>query len=108
MPIDNITGFPGPQVQQRNADGSQVQVSRTEPTKEQDETGRPSSVDTVSLTDTASRLRGLENTLANLPVVDTQRVEDIRQAVEQGTFDADYERVADRFMRFESELNELV
>lgn len=102
MAIDNITGLPGPQVQQR--DGAQVQVARTEPTKKQDETGRPSSVDTVTLTDTASRLRGLENTLANLPVVDSQRVEDIQRALEAGTFEMDFGRTAEKFLRFERDL----
>lgn len=103
MPINNVTGFPGSQVQQRNADGSQV--SRTEPTKPQDETGRPSSVDTVSLTDTANRLRGLENTLAKLPVVDAQRVEDVQRSLENGTFEFNYDRVAEKFLKFESDLN---
>lgn len=102
MPIDNITGLTGPQVQQR--EGAQVQVARTEPTKKQDETGRPSSVDTVTLTDTASRLYGLENTLANLPVVDSQRVEGIQRALEQGTFEVDYERTAAKFLSFERDL----
>jgi negative regulator of flagellin synthesis FlgM len=102
MPIDKITGLPGPQVQQR--EGAQVQVARTEPTKKQDETGRPSTVDTVTLTDTASRLRGLENTLANLPVVDSQRVEDIQRALEAGTFEMDYGRTAEKFLHFEREL----
>jgi negative regulator of flagellin synthesis FlgM len=97
-------GFPGVQTQ-RSTDGVQVQVSRTEPTRQQQETGRPSSVDTVSLTDTAARLRSLENTLANLPVIDAQRVEDIQRSIAQGTFEVDPKRVADKLLRFEADLN---
>ncbi len=106
MPINNVTGFPGSQVQQRNAEQAQGEVSRTEPTKKQDETGRPSSVDTVSLTDTANRLRGLESTMDNLPVVDSQRVEDIQRSIDDGTFEVDYERVAAKFLEFESGLGQ--
>jgi negative regulator of flagellin synthesis FlgM len=105
MPINNVTGFPGPQAQ-RTSDGPQVQVNRSEPNSQKQETGRPSTVDTVSLTDTAARLRGLENTLASLPVVDTQRVEEIQQAIASGEFEVDAEQIADKMLAFESELSE--
>ena len=104
MPINNITGFPGSQAQQR-AESSQVQVGRNEPSAKQQETGRPSTVDTVSLTDTASRLRQMENTLAQLPVVDNQRVEEIRRALAEGSFEIDPERVAEKMVSFEKDLN---
>jgi negative regulator of flagellin synthesis FlgM len=103
MPINNITGLPGSQSQPRT-ESSQVQVGRSEPTVPQQSTGRPSTVDTVSLTDTASRLRQMENTLARLPVVDSQRVESIRKALADGTFELDPERVARKMMAFEREL----
>ena len=104
MPINNRTGCPGSQAQQR-AESSQVQVGRNEPSAKQQETGRPSTVDTVSLTDTASRLRQMENTLAQLPVVDNQRVEEIRRALAEGSFEIDPERVAEKMVSFEKDLN---
>ncbi len=104
MPIDNIKGISGNQVQQRSTDGAPAQVSRNEPTKQQDETGRPSSVDTVSLTDTANRLQGLSDVLAEVPVVDMQRVEATRRALEDGSFEADYQRVADKLLQLERDL----
>jgi len=104
MPINNITGFPASQAQQR-AESSQVQVGRNEPSVRQQETGRPSTVDTVSLTDTASRLRQMETTLAELPVVDNQRVEQIRKALEEGTFEMNPERIAEKMLGMERELN---
>lgn len=103
MALNNITGFPGNQ-SQRTSEGSQVQVARGEPTVAQQQTGRPSTVDTVSLTDTASRLRELENSLANMPVVDTQRVESIQRAIADGSYEMDAARIADKMLRFEAEL----
>ncbi len=107
MPINNISGLPGSSQAQRATDGSQVQVSRTEPTRQQDETGRPSTVDTVSLTDTAARLQGLETTLAQLPVVDSQRVETIQRAIEEGTFEVNAERIATKMLGFEGALDQV-
>lgn len=103
MPINNITGSQGPQ-NQRTSEGTAVQVARGEPTANQQETGRPSQADTVSLTDTATRLQGLENTIASLPVEDSQRVEDIARAIENGSFEIDTGRIAEKMLDFESEL----
>ncbi|MCW8825205.1 MAG: flagellar biosynthesis anti-sigma factor FlgM [Gammaproteobacteria bacterium] len=101
MPVNNITGFQGTQ-SQRNTENSQVQVSRGDPAAHQQETGTPSTVDTVSLTDTSMRLQSLENRIASLPVVDSQRVEDIRQSVENGSYTPDAEAIASKIV--ESEL----
>jgi negative regulator of flagellin synthesis FlgM len=103
MAINNITGFPGNQ-SQRATDGSQVQVARSEPTAAQQQTGRPSTMDTVSLTDTAARLRELENSLAKMPVVDSQKVESIQQAIANGSYEMDSGRVAEKMLRFEQDL----
>jgi negative regulator of flagellin synthesis FlgM len=103
MPINNVTGLPGNQPQ-RTQDGAQVQVNRSEPEAEKQETGRPSTVDTVSLTDTSERLRNLENTLANLPVVDTQRVEAIQQAIAEGSFEINAEKIAEKMLQFDTDL----
>lgn len=101
MPINNITAFQGTQAQ-RNSENSQVQVSRGETAAHQQETGTPSTVDTVSLTDTSMKLRSLENRIESLPVVDSQRVEDIRNSVENGTYGVNAENIADKLI--ESEL----
>lgn len=103
MPINNISGFPGNQSQRTN-EGAQVQVARSEPTVPQQQTGRPSTVDTVSLTDTAAQLRNLENNLAQLPVVDSQRVESIQQAIGNGTYEIDPKRIAAKMLGLEQQL----
>ncbi len=103
MAINNITGFPGNQ-SQRATDGSQVQVARSEPTASQQQTGRPSTMDTVSLTDTAARLRELENSLAKMPVVDSQRVESLQQAISNGSYEMDSGRTAEKMLGLEQAL----
>lgn len=60
--------------------------------------------DTVSLTDVATRLAELERVLTNVPVVDTQRVEKVKQAVSEGRYQVDPARVADKLLAFESAL----
>lgn len=96
-----------PNAQPHNAaESSQVKVTRGEPTVAQQETGRPATSDTVSLTDTAALLRNLGNTMAKLPVVDPQRVETFRQAIMDGSYKVDAERVAEKLLHFERGLGE--
>ncbi|MEQ6342001.1 MAG: flagellar biosynthesis anti-sigma factor FlgM [Gammaproteobacteria bacterium] len=76
-----------------------------QPNAAQRETGKSSTVDTVSFTDTAARLRGLEKTLSALPVVDIHRVEGVKQAIASGAFEINPMRVADRLLNFESSLH---
>lgn len=86
------------------SDRPEVNVSRDEASADQQETGRPSTVDTVSLTDTSAQLRSLENTLAELPVVDTQRVESIKQAIADGSYQVNTQNVADKLIDLEQGL----
>ncbi len=79
-------------------------VSRNEDTVEQQETGRTSTGDTVSLTNASAQLRSLENTLAELPVVDTQRVESIKQAIADGSYQVNAENVANKLINLEQGL----
>ncbi len=68
------------------------------------DTGKSSTSDTVSVTDTAAQLTRAEAALAERPVVDAQRVESIKQAIAAGTYEVDAERVADRMVKFEADL----
>lgn len=58
--------------------------------------------DTVSLTDTAVQLRNLEKTLSDLPAVDSQRVERIRAAVADGSYEINPTRIAEKMIGFET------
>jgi negative regulator of flagellin synthesis FlgM len=68
------------------------------------QTGRTAGRDTVSLTDTAQTLRGIEQSLEKVPVVDAQRVEAIQQAISNGTYQVDSNRIAERLMGLERQL----
>lgn len=104
MPINNVTGFSSTQ-SQRATDGSRVEVSRNEPSAQQQETRSSSAADSVSLTDTAARLQKLEGTIAALPVVDAQRVESIRNAISSGEYQPDAERIAEKMLAFDEQLD---
>ena len=65
-------------------------------------TDRPApSGDTVQLTDSAARLQGVVQGLAAEPVVDTNRVAAVRQAISEGSYQVDSQRVAEKLIDFE-------
>lgn len=63
------------------------------------------SADTLSLTNKATQLQELEARIAELPVVDTQRVQDVQHALATGTHQIEPARVADKLLSFETGLN---
>jgi len=82
-------------------DDSQVKQA-VEQTSTQQESGKSTTADTVSLSDNAVQLGKLDNTAVSTPVVDTQRVEQVKQAIKDGTYEVDPAKVADKLMQFES------
>ncbi len=60
--------------------------------------------DALTLTDSAMRLREIEQGLNEAPVEDVKRVEQIRQSIGDGTYQVDAQRVAERLLEFESAL----
>jgi negative regulator of flagellin synthesis FlgM len=59
----------------------------------------------VSITDGARQLATLEKAIAALPVVDEARVAATSLALEQGRYQADPQRIADRLIRMDAELS---
>ena len=68
--------------------------------------GAPATADTVELTSSAKLLERLDKTLAGLSAVDTQRIDAVRTAIENGEYRIDAERIAEAMLRFERELGE--
>lgn len=66
------------------------------------ETGKSSTADTVSISDNAAQLGKMGNVNDATPVVDVQRVEQVKQAIQNGSFEVDPKQTADRLMQFES------
>ncbi len=62
--------------------------------------------DTVSLTSGAQLLERLEKTLETLPAVDSQRVDEIRTAIENGDYEIDSQAIADAMLRLERSFGE--
>lgn len=95
-----INGIPPAQVH-GSSDDSKLNKPEEQPAASQ-ETGKSSTNDTVSLSDSAVNLGKLDNTAVSAPVVDTQRVEQVKQAISDGSYEVDPAKVADKLMQFES------
>ena len=70
--------------------------------------GRVSSAgDQVSLTSSATQLKTLESQVAQLPMVDVQRVSDVQRSVATGSFSFEPVEAADNLLTQERELASL-
>lgn len=69
---------------------------------------RPPGTETVSITQTAVSLGNMERLMAQIPVVDAQRVETVRESLLKGSYEVNPERTAEKFIRFELMLNRAV
>ena len=58
----------------------------------------------VELSPLGSQLAGIEASLAGVPVVDSQRVEEIKQAISDGRFKVNPDVIADRLLETVREL----
>jgi negative regulator of flagellin synthesis FlgM len=66
--------------------------------------GGASGADQLKLSDTAAQLQALEAEIANLPVVDTQRVQDVQRTLATGSYEIQPAQVADAVLTFEAGL----
>jgi negative regulator of flagellin synthesis FlgM len=60
--------------------------------------------DQINLSNKAAQLQAMEAEISNLPVVDTQRVQDIQRTLSTGSFEIEPARVADKMLSFEAGL----
>lgn len=60
--------------------------------------------DSVNLTSSAMRIKSLEDQVARLPIVDTQKVEQIKNSISDGTFEFNSDRIAEKLINFEKDL----
>jgi len=65
-----------------------------------------SAADTVSITGPALALQKLSEAVANAPVVNSQKVASVKQALQEGTYQVDSGRVADKILQFENGLKQ--
>jgi len=94
-----------PAAQQTNVSELSTGASKqNQLTAAQQETGKPSQQDTVSLTDTADMLQRLEEKIRAMPVVDIQRVNTVKSALDKGNYQIDTAQVAGQLIENEIEL----
>ncbi|MCP3851981.1 MAG: flagellar biosynthesis anti-sigma factor FlgM [Gammaproteobacteria bacterium] len=60
--------------------------------------------DSVNLTHSAMQVKSLEEQVARLPIVDTQKVESIRNSISEGSFEFNSDRIAEKLINFEKSL----
>lgn len=85
MKIDNSVKSPG----------SVVSESKTRSTREASSSSSTESESSVELSALSSHLQQLEQAIADTPVVDSGKVDEIKSAIAQGQFRVDPEKVAD-------------
>ena len=84
--------------------GDKVSADSRSPGKE---SGDPAALtDTVNLTSSAKLLERLDKTLASLPAVDSQRVAEIKTAIENGDYQIDADAIAEAMIRLDRSFGE--
>jgi len=63
--------------------------------------------DSVSLTDAAGRLQQIEQSLNEIPIVDSARVDNISQSIDDGQYQINDDKIADRIIKSESAIHQL-
>lgn len=66
--------------------------------------GTPATADTVRITESGLLMAKLEEIVQRTPVVDDARVSAIKDALSSGTYEIDDQRVADRLLAFERDI----
>lgn len=80
----------------KSAGGMPSNDGRTRSSKEASKTGASSQGgEKVELSSMSSRMKQMEETIANTPVVDSNKVDEIKQAMSEGRFKVDTGKVAD-------------
>ncbi len=63
--------------------------------------------DQVSLTPAAQQLKGLEQQVANLPEVNMEKVQALKEAIQNGTYEVNANSIASKMMSLEKALGDL-
>ncbi|MDH5731546.1 MAG: flagellar biosynthesis anti-sigma factor FlgM [Gammaproteobacteria bacterium] len=103
MPI-NINNSPVGNKVTGIQEGGQLKHKREQITELERE--NKSSDDSLTLTPIAQHLKAVESQLAMQPVVDENRVAAVRAKIERGEFDFNPERIADKLLQLEKQINE--
>ena len=97
--INSLSGIPLPTA----GDTGQIAPNDQRPSAAAN-TSVAASDDRVSLTDSATRLRELENEVSQLPAVDSQRVAEVQRSLATGSFQVDPSQVAEKMLALDRDL----
>ncbi|WP_185265597.1 flagellar biosynthesis anti-sigma factor FlgM [Halopseudomonas xiamenensis] len=87
---------------QSGATAGKRDVAADHPTAETQATSQPAAADSqVKLSNQAQQLQAIEERLRELPEVDSARVEQIKQAIADGSYKPDSSRIADKLIALE-------
>ncbi|MEH6651585.1 MAG: flagellar biosynthesis anti-sigma factor FlgM [Motiliproteus sp.] len=104
MAID-LSGLSSINAGTRSKVGTNTTNERSEPSGSKTAaTSTPSQPETVKLSDQAQTLGKLEEKVSQLPDIDESRVASIRQAIDDGSFSIDPERIAGKLTSLEGSL----
>ena len=81
-------------------------VSKTPAAADKGSASGAALTDTVNLTSNAKLLERLDKTLASLPAVDSDRVAEIKAAIENGDYQIDADAIADAMIRLDRAFGE--
>lgn len=95
-----INGINGPR--QQGTEAGQVSSAQNNNQSQTQSSQESTRADSVKLTETGRQLANLENAIRDLPVVDAQRVDAVRESVNDGTYAVDNRAVAQKLMQFEA------
>ena len=99
MTID-ISGIPGRSIQDAG-NSSNLTATNNSNQNAAATTSANNGNDRVSLTSSAMQLRALEERIAELPVVDVQKVSDVQRALATGTLEINEADAADNLLEIE-------
>lgn len=97
---NDISGIDSSRTQQ--AGERNVSGAKKESTSSTSSSPTSSGADKISLTDTAARLKALEHQLTKQSEIDDNRVSNVQEAISNGNYKVDPERVADKMISFEA------
>jgi negative regulator of flagellin synthesis FlgM len=98
-----IQGY-GPQAPVVTGGAKSAPVERTSSDEQKVRAVTPPAGDSVTLTSSARQLQKLAEAVAAAPATSAERVASVRQAVAQGTYEVNAERVADKLLAADREL----
>ncbi len=94
--ISGINSSRSQQTNERSVTGAKKESTNSSPSS------TSSGSDKVSLTDTAERLKALEHQLSQQPEIDNKRVSNMQDAISNGKYKVDPERIAEKMIDFEA------